>query len=136
VPLAGDGSITARVASIQNVNAWTKAGVMIRETLSAGSAQAFMLVSPSKGLAFQRRPVGGGASVNTAGGTGTAPYYVRLVRSGSTISAYRSTNGSTWTLVGTQTIAMGANVFMGLGVSSHVTGTTATATFDHITVVN
>jgi len=136
VPLAGDGSITARVASIQNVNAWTKAGVMIRETLSAGSAQAFMLVSPSKGLAFQRRPVAGGSSVNTAGGTGTAPYYVRLVRSGSTISAYRSTNGSTWTLVGTQTIAMGANVFMGLGVSSHVTGTTATATFDHITVVN
>jgi hypothetical protein len=29
--LAGDGSITARVASLSNINEWTKAGVMMRE---------------------------------------------------------------------------------------------------------
>ena len=29
-PLTGDGSIVARVVAVQNVNAWTKAGVMIR----------------------------------------------------------------------------------------------------------
>src|SRR6185436_19114387 len=28
--LSGDGQIVARVASVQNINAWTKAGVMIR----------------------------------------------------------------------------------------------------------
>ena len=56
-PLTGDGTIVARVASIQDVNAWVKAGVMIRESLGRGAAQAFMLVvAPSKGLAFQRRP--------------------------------------------------------------------------------
>jgi phosphatidylserine/phosphatidylglycerophosphate/cardiolipin synthase-like enzyme len=133
-PLSGDGSIVARVATIQNVNAWTKAGVMIRETLSAASAHAFMLVSPGKGLAFQRRPVAGGTSVSTAGAAATAPYWVRLTRNGNLISAYQSPDGSTWTLVGTDTISMGASVYIGLAVSSHTTSATATATFTNVTV--
>ena len=131
---SGNGSIVARVASIQNVNAWTKAGVMIRETLSAGSTHAFMLVSPGKGLAFQGRPATGGASVSTPGAAGTAPYWVRLDRSGNVFTAYQSTDGTNWTLVGIQTIAMGQNVFVGLGVSSHVSSTTATAAFDRVTI--
>jgi len=31
-PISGDGTIRVRVASVENVNAWTKAGVMFRET--------------------------------------------------------------------------------------------------------
>ena len=58
--VTGDGWIVARVTSVTNTNAWTKAGVMIRETTGAGSAQAFMLVSSSKGQAFQRRTTTGG----------------------------------------------------------------------------
>lgn len=131
-PISGDGSIVARVASIQNVNAWTKAGVMIRETLTTGSAQAFMLVSPGKGLAFQRRPVAGGSSVSTAGAVGTAPYWVKLTRNGNLISAYQSLDGATWTLVGTDTITMGGSVYIGLAVSSHTTSATATATFTNV----
>ena len=55
--LDGDGTIVARVASIQNVHAWTKAGVMIGNSLSPSAAQAFMLVASSaaKGVPFQRR---------------------------------------------------------------------------------
>src|SRR5687768_16408882 len=49
-PLSGDFDIVAHVASIENVHAWTKAGVRIRETQSAASPQAFMLASPGKGL--------------------------------------------------------------------------------------
>ena len=65
--LTGDGSIVARVTSIQNVHAWTKAGVMIRNSLSPSAAQGFMLVAASatKGVPFQRRPSDGAASVST-----------------------------------------------------------------------
>ena len=45
--LDGDGSIVARVTSIEAVHAWTKAGVMIRNSLSPSAAQAFMLVASS-----------------------------------------------------------------------------------------
>jgi hypothetical protein len=134
--LNGDGTIVARVVSIQNVNAWVKAGVMIRNSLSAGAAQGFQLVaaSASKGVPFQRRTVDGGASASTAGSLNTAPRWVKLVRAGNLISGYESANGTTWTLVGSDTFTMGTTVLVGLGVSSHVTGTLATATFDNVTV--
>ena len=127
--LTGDGSIVTKVATEQDVANWTKAGVMLRETLDPGSRQAFMLVSPAKGLAFQRRVDTGGVSTNTAGGGGTAPYYVKLTRSGTTITAAISADGSNWTTVGSDTIAMASTIYAGLAVSSHVYGTVATATF-------
>ena len=130
-PMTGDGVVIARVASIQNVNAWTKAGVMIRQTLDPGSAQALMLVSYSKGLAFQRRTSNGGVSTSTSGSMATAPNWVKLERLGTTINAYASSDGTTWTLVGSDTISMTASVYVGLAVSSHTT-TVAQATFDNV----
>ena len=136
--LNGDGTIVARVASIQNVNAWTKAGVMMRNSLSPSAAQGFMLVAASaaKGTPFQRRTADGGASVSTSGALVTAPYWVKLVRSGNLITAYESANGTSWTTVGSDTFTMGTTILVGLAVSSHVVGTNATATFDNVTVTS
>ena len=44
--VTGDLDIRVRVASLENVNDWSKAGVMIRESLAANSRNAFMLVTP------------------------------------------------------------------------------------------
>ena len=133
-PLTGDGTITARVASIQNVAVWVKAGLMIRESLDQSAAHAFILVSSAKGVAFQRRDATGGISVNTAGSLGTAPRWVRLTRSGNTFSAYESADGLAWTLVGTDTIPMAGTVYIGLGVTSHTTSSPATCTFDNVSI--
>ena len=130
--LTGDGSIVARVASVEAVNAWTKAGVMMRASLAAGSAQATMLVSPGKGLAFQRRVTANGVSTNTAGPMSTAPYFVKLMRAGGTITALASSNGSTWVTVGTQSITLPSTIYVGLAVGSHVAGRLATAVFDSV----
>jgi regulation of enolase protein 1 (concanavalin A-like superfamily) len=131
-PLNGDGWIVARVASIQNTASWAKAGVMIRESLDANAAQAFMLASFSKGLAFQRRVVTGGDSTSTAGALVAAPVWVKLERIGNVFNAYSSADGMTWTLVGSDQIAMGSNVMVGLAVSSHTTATAAAVKFDHV----
>jgi regulation of enolase protein 1 (concanavalin A-like superfamily) len=133
-PMDGDGEIVARVATLQNVDVWTKSGVMMRETLTAGSRHAAMFVSPGKGLAFQRRAATGGATSHTSGGPGTAPRWVRLVRSGDVFSAYVSTDGAAWTLVGTDTIPMAAAIYVGLPLTSHRDGTVATASIDNVTV--
>lgn len=134
IPMRGDGEIVARVASVESIKAWTKAGVMIRASLSPGSPHAFMLVSAGKGFAFQRRAEQGGWSAHTAGGTGAAPGWVRLVRSGHTISAYRSTDGRAWSFVGSDTITMPRDVLVGLAVSSHTATATARATFENVTI--
>jgi hypothetical protein len=132
--MTGDGSIVARVATVQNVAAWTKAGVMMRETLSAGSRHALMLMSAGKGPSFQRRVATNGVSTSTSGGTGTAPAFVKLTRAGNTITAFQSADGVAWTTVGSDTIAMAATIHVGLAVTSHVAGTLATATFDSTVV--
>jgi regulation of enolase protein 1 (concanavalin A-like superfamily) len=132
-PLSGDGSIVARVDSVENVAAWTKAGVMIRASLDPGSPQAFMLISAGKGLAFQRRVAAGGLSTSTPGDAPTAPQWVKLVRDGQTISAWASADGVAWMFVGQDTFSMAANAYVGLAVSSHDATRLARATFTNVT---
>ena len=133
VPFTGDGSIVARVASVQNVNAWTKAGVMIRQTLDPQSANASMLVSPGKGLTFQRRTFSGALTTSTLA-SGSAPKWVRLTRAGQVFTAAVSSDGSSWITVGQQTISMSTSVFAGLAVTSHDASQAATASLDHVAV--
>jgi hypothetical protein len=93
--LAGDGSIVSQVTAMDDVHDWAKAGVMMRETLNADSRYAYMLVSPGRGLAFQRRTKPAGSAVHTDAGSGRDPSYVKLTRAGNTFTAYRSADGAT-----------------------------------------
>ncbi len=131
--MTGDGSITARVATLQNIDPWTKSGVMMREKLAAGSAHAAMFVSPTKGLAFQRRTTTGGATTST-GTAGTSPKFVRITRAGNRFTAAWSDSGAACTTVGSQTIAMGATIQVGIPITSHRDGTLASATVDTVSV--
>lgn len=133
-PLAGDGTIIARVASVQNTDAWAKAGVMIRESLNPDARHAFMAITPGNGAAFQRRTATGGASTHTGGPAVVAPYWVRLQRSGNTLTGSASNDGSSWTTVGSDTVPMGALVNVGLAVTSHNNSTICTATFTNVSV--
>jgi regulation of enolase protein 1 (concanavalin A-like superfamily) len=132
--LEGDGEIVAHVASLSGSAAWTKVGVMMRMTLDAGSAQAFMLVSAGKGIAFQRRTLTGGTSTSSASLEGTAPRWVKLARQGLVITASTSTDGVKWTVIGSDTFSIVGSVEVGLAVSSHEVTRRATGTFDSVTV--
>jgi PA14 domain-containing protein/galactose oxidase-like protein len=128
----GDCEMIARVTGVQNTDPWAKAGVMIRETLTAGSRHAYMALTSGNGLAFQRRTATDGISEHTSGGAASAPRWVRVARVGSTFTGYSSTDGLTWTTVGSATITMGTTVYIGLAVTSHLDGTLNTSTFDNV----
>ncbi len=132
-PASGDCLIIARVMSVQNTDLWAKAGIMIRETLNEDSKHCSMFLTPGNGAAFQRRATTGGTSVNTNVTGKAAPHWLKLVRSGKTITGYYSANGTTWTVCGSQKISMTSSVYIGLAVSSHEVGTLCTATFDNVT---
>jgi endonuclease/exonuclease/phosphatase family metal-dependent hydrolase/regulation of enolase protein 1 (concanavalin A-like superfamily) len=129
MPLTGDGTIVSQVVSIQNVDPLVKAGVMMRETLSSVSRQASMLVTSASGLNFYRRTVTNGLSTKSAGVSGAAPKFVKLSRSGSVFTAFTSVDGVAWTQVGSDTINMASTIYVGLAVTSHITGVLATANF-------
>jgi len=133
-PLDGDGDLVARVVSVSGPQAWTKAGVMIRSSIDPSAAHGFMLISLDKGAAFQRRPQPGGLTVHTAA-SGSAPSWVRLSRRGTVLTASISNDGSTWTVVGSDTLPAGT-ALAGLAVTSHDAAQPATAVFDNVTIVN
>jgi regulation of enolase protein 1 (concanavalin A-like superfamily) len=129
--LSGDGTIIAEVTGLEDTNNNAKAGLMIRASLAADSAYAMADLTPSGSVEFSRRAsTGSGASVSAA--YGSAPIWLKLTRSGDTFSAYESTDGTSWTLIGSDTIAMQADVLIGLAVCSHDNGTSTTATFTNV----
>ena len=147
--VTGDASITVRVRSQENNDAWAKAGVMFRESLAADSRHALAATTPlmitlfliqsSNGIGFRWRSNTGGATSESAWSGSTAhvaPYYLRLTRSGDAFTAERSANGSTWTQVGaTQTIAMAPTIYVGLANTSRQDGTINTSTFDNVSII-
>jgi regulation of enolase protein 1 (concanavalin A-like superfamily) len=133
--LSGDGSMVAQVQSVENTNSWAKAGVMIRETLDADSRHAMMIVTPGQGTSFQYRSSTGGTSNDSTPGDGiTAPHWVKIERSGDTLTGYKSSDGSSWTQVGSTTITMATDVKIGMPVTSHNDGTLCTADFSDTSV--
>ena len=116
-PLTGNGTITVQMTSLTGqvevgqtssgapqlapgLQPWSKAGIIIKENTSQGSAYAAMMVTGSHGVRMQWDYVN-----DTPGLTGrvsaSSPRWLRLVRTGDTITGYDSADGTHWTRVGT-----------------------------------
>jgi ABC-type transport system involved in multi-copper enzyme maturation permease subunit len=120
----GDAAITARVASLTSsvplprrkgsqrvVVPWAKAGIIVKASLTAGSPYAAMMVTGGHGARMQYDFTG-----DVAGPSGT---WLRLVRTGATITGYASSDGAAWTRVATVTVpGLPAVVQAGLFVTS------------------
>lgn len=138
--VGASSTVTARVTAMDNTNPWAKAGVAIRNDLTAAGASpgyAVVVVTPGNGVAFQWDANGNGYLDSFSGVGGVkAPAWVRLVRTGSEVSGYYSTDGSTWTKVGpTVNLAGVADTQdAGLIATSHAAGVTGHFGFSDFTV--
>lgn len=94
-PLTGDGSLTVRVGAQQDSHPSARAGVMLRESLPPGSRYAAVLVTPGDGVRFQAN-----YTIDRPGSASTAPRWLRLTRTGSTVTGYESADGADWQEVG------------------------------------
>jgi len=133
--LSGAGTIVVKALRVTNTNAWAKAGVMIRQTLDANSVHAMMVITPGQGVAFQYRATAGLDSTTNLQQTGiVTPQWLKLERDAAgNFTAYYSSNGSTWTQLGTPiNIAMQGDVYIGLALTSHAAGTTCVAEFSDV----
>jgi ABC-type transport system involved in multi-copper enzyme maturation permease subunit len=145
-PLTGNGTITVQMTSLTGqvavgpsqmapgLQPWSKAGIILKENTSQGSAYAAMMVTGSNGVRMQWDYVN-----DTPGLTGSvsaaSPRWLRLARHGDTIAGYDSADGTHWTLVGTATLpGLTSTVQAGLFAAAPSNGNTTTATgvFRHI----
>jgi len=134
--LAGNGVVDAQVVSQSNSNTWAKAGVMLRQSSDPGSMYYAVFVTPGNGIVVQYRSAQGGNAQQSASITGTAPVYLLVQRSGTTFSAYTSSDGNTWTLVAgsSVTINMAGPVLAGMAAISHNLSTLSTIVFNSVNV--
>ena len=104
------------------------AGIIIMENTSQGSAYAAMMVTGPHGVRMQWDYVNDTPGV--AGGvSASAPLWLRLVRTGDTITGYDSADGTHWTLVGTATLpGLTSAVRAGLFAAAPSNGAATTAT--------
>jgi ABC-type transport system involved in multi-copper enzyme maturation permease subunit len=129
-PLAGNGSITVSVSALRahiptgltglqpGIVPWAKAGLIIKASTRQGSPYAAIMVTRSHGVRMQYNYTG-----DTAGLPGpvsaASVSWLRLDRSGDTVTGYDSADGTHWTKVGTVHVAgLGPAVQGGLFVAS------------------
>lgn len=133
--LNGDFDMAARVASVTAADAMSRAGVMVRASLSANSAFAYTSLRASAGYGFEWRYTSGASASVTNGGSSVAPGWVRLTRRGQRFDAYRSSDGQNWTLVDSEDITnMPTTVYVGLAATSARAGASTTATVSNFAV--
>lgn len=135
-PLSGDGTLVARVVSAVQTDDFTLAGVMIRESLTADSSHASMLVTPNGRAKFRYRAATGGSTASYGPGVGaiTLPRWVKVTRQGNTFIGSISADGSNWQQIESGTVAMGATVYAGIAVTSHKNSVLTTAVVDSYTL--
>jgi hypothetical protein len=132
-PLGENGSITARVTSMTGIITypppnhdeivpglvpWAKAGVIVKDGLEQGSSYAALMVTGSNGVRMQYDYIHDIAG--SAGGVSSqSPLWLRLTRSGDTITGYESIDGARWAEVGTvRLIGLPRTVEVGLFTAS------------------
>jgi endoglucanase len=130
-----DGSIIARVLSVQNTDANAKGGVMFRDSAASNAMYAYLSVGPNL-IGFECRTNTGGPASSAGVVVGRAPVWVRLIRNGNSFSAYVSTNAVGWSQVGAaRTIPMAITVRAGLAVTARNSNALCAATFDNLLLV-
>ncbi|HEY1625720.1 MAG TPA: ABC transporter permease subunit [Streptosporangiaceae bacterium] len=93
--LTGNGTLTARLTGLSSaaLQPWAKAGIIVKQSMTPGSAYAAMLGTGARGVRFQYNYTGDTAGPSSA-------HWLRLVRSGDTITGYDSADGAHWVRIG------------------------------------
>ena len=135
-PLKGNGTIIARVLSVEPTQNHAKGGVAVRESLAADARHVTLVDTPTDGAQFLVREQPGGVTTSKKSGLNKAvmPYWVKLVREGDTFTGYESTDGRVWVQIGSTTLKLPETVHLGLVASSHQKDKLCAATFDHVAV--
>jgi hypothetical protein len=149
--VAGDFDIAVRVEAFTPAHLYSKAGLMVRESLNADSPHLMFLVfsdnSPRNNnlgaYEMQFRSAAGGAcqAIYPAVRPPAPPEFpaaypnswLRVQRRGDRFSAFGSTNGRAWKLYGVQTLKLPNAVHVGPALTSHNPETASMARFRNYT---
>jgi hypothetical protein len=146
VERSGDFDIVTRIESLSAPHLYTKAGVMAREDLTAGSRHIYFQVFPNNnprnknngGYEFQYRQQKDGEmkAIYPKSAVGTPEFpvsypntWIRLQRVKNDFTGYFSTDGTNWKIYTSYSLDLPAKVYLGLAVTSHNKSEAASSSF-------
>jgi regulation of enolase protein 1 (concanavalin A-like superfamily) len=131
--ITGNFEIVARVKSLEQVHEWSKAGIMVRESLLPDARNTFVAISAKHGAAQQLRAQTNTPTTSAKMEGPAAPCWLKLQRTGDDVTGSFSTDGVTWEKFATVALPnLPATVHAGLAVTSHDNEKATTATIDQI----
>ncbi len=111
---------------------YDQAGLMMRQTTTPNAATFSMLLSGTKVPTMMYRATTGSFPLATNGTTVSSPYWLRLYKSGATVTGYVSPDGITWTMIYAYPSTLSGTIELCL--VSVTSGSQGNATFDNISV--
>jgi parallel beta-helix repeat protein len=134
----GDFDLRVRVPTgPSNTSAYAKAGLMVRSTMAVGASCICIHIRPGGDIEVLYRPYPDGSNAAFLANVVSGAKYLRITRAGNTFSAYYSTDGSSWSSLGSQlSITMPSTAYVGTYVHSNDTLYLSSATFDNLSIVD
>jgi hypothetical protein len=138
--LTGNATVLARLASITAPAdaSWGMGAIMMRDGTGATARHVAMMVTTDGKAKFRRRTTVGGTTLSDGPPAGTVPppRWLKLTRAGDSFTAYVSTDGVTWTMVGQpQTVVLPATLQVGVVTLRHGGMGAAQAVFTNVSVI-
>ena len=134
LPLAGDGTVIARVVAMQYTDPWAKAGLMLREDDSPGAKYVFLGLTAQGGSVLQWRSTAGEPAASLDGPPAKPPYWLKLVRNGNLYRGFVSADGKIWAAAGSATNALNARLSAGLALTAHNNSLLNSTLFESVSV--
>ncbi len=126
--VTGNFDVSVQVNSLSVAGTFSTAGIMARSTLDANSPDVYMSASPVNYRFKDRTTAGGTTNIISPNVTNSYPnVWVRLTRVGNIFTGYYSSDGVTWTMVSSVTMALPTTIDLGLAVASNDTADATTA---------
>ncbi len=135
-PFTGNGSFIVRVLNDSANGGHSLAGLDIRSSLSPSAANLFLGARDDGSVFVNDRTLDGISAGNlNPGQAGTMGEYLKITRSGTTVSASVSSDGVSFTELARNTIVLPATALVGIAVASQTAPTAlATANFDQFAI--
>lgn len=134
---SGDGTLIARLVTQQLTASFEQAGIMIRLSTAANAAAVTIYhFDPAHASSeYGNRTSNGGSLATAQVGAVNVPWWLRIIKTGTSFAIAHSADGSTWTTDATVTnSALTGTLLWGLFATAGNTSSVSACTFDNVSL--
>jgi len=132
--LNGNGEIISKISELDSITYKTVAGIMIRDNLNSDAKYGSILFRSNKSVRFRYRKESSSREVSED--SINLPCWLKLNRIDDIINCYYSVDGSNWIKVGSETVLMNTDIYIGFAIASGIGSSITQGKFTNYNISN